>query len=111
MLMPAALVRLLMVEDHAPLRTLFEVFLRHQGYAVQVVASLHAAQSLFATQVFDLLVVELGPSTSAEPFGTLEAVRDQISPTPVLLLSRSRVFPRAGGSAAAWTIPCRLRRW
>lgn len=80
--------RLLLVEDHDHLRTLFQHVLQQQGYAVQTVAALPQAQPLLASQRFQLILIELSPVTDRQSYGVLETVQEQAEQTPILLLSR-----------------------
>lgn len=52
--------RLLVVEDHEPTLALLSRLLRKQGHRVETAATVRAALALAATQVFDLVISDIG---------------------------------------------------
>jgi len=59
---PAAMasLRILLVEDHEPTRTILENLLRRRRHKVTTAASLTAARNLAKAQAFDLLISDIG---------------------------------------------------
>jgi PAS domain S-box-containing protein len=57
---PGAGLRILLVEDHEDTRRVFQAILSHKGHTVKGVATGEAALALAGSQVFDLVISDLG---------------------------------------------------
>jgi CheY-like chemotaxis protein len=57
---PASLLRILLVEDHAPTLNVISRLLRRVGHTVSTASRVEEARALLAQQTFDLLVSDLG---------------------------------------------------
>jgi DNA-binding response OmpR family regulator len=90
-------VRILLVEDSARVAEAVGAGLRERGHAVLVAGGVRAADEAFASQHFDVAVVDLGlPDGSGLDW--CRAVRDAGSEIPILLLTaRSGVPDRVAG--------------
>ena len=79
--------RLLIVEADAALRDFLAVLVQDAGYEALVAASPLEARALLATQPAHLLVVDLGPARTDDPFGPARDLPAQVAPRPVGLLT------------------------
>lgn len=78
--------RILIAEDDSVLADGLSRSLRHDGYAVDVVADGSSADSALQLQAFDLLILDLGlPSMSG--LTVLRKLRQRGTPMPVLILT------------------------
>lgn len=79
--------RLLIVEADAALRDFLAVLVQDAGYEVLVAASPQEAHALLAAQPVHLLVVDLGPPRTDDPFGPARDLPTRAAPRPVGLLT------------------------
>ena len=78
--------RLLVVEDDAPLADGLASSLRQSGYAVDWIADGNAAQTALITQDYDLVILDLS-LPGKDGFALLSHLRSQNKRLPVLILS------------------------
>lgn len=80
--------RILVVEDDAEMRHLFDLLLNGDGHEVTVCANGAEAMSLYRKTPFDLIILEL-LLTEHDGFETLIKLRREASPPKIVVTTRS----------------------
>jgi DNA-binding response OmpR family regulator len=78
--------RVLLVDDDAELRTVYQVGLEHHGFEVVPAATVNDALDLIATQTFDALLTDLHMPDPADGFTVVSAMRHK-QPNAVTLVN------------------------
>jgi ActR/RegA family two-component response regulator len=78
--------RVLLVDDDAELRTVYQVGLEHHGFEVVPAATVNQALHLISTQTFDALLTDLHMPDPADGFTVVSAMR-HIQPNAITLVN------------------------
>ncbi len=82
---------LLIVEDDVDTRDILGMVLHEEGYAVSLASSPQEAMMLLEEHVFHFVLTDLFPSDPADPLSSVAALRAQVQPTPIGLLTGWKV--------------------
>jgi CheY-like chemotaxis protein len=98
---------LLIVEGDADTREILGTILREEGYAVSLALSLQEATTLLEEHVFHFVLTDLFPTDPADPLRSVAALRAQVQPTPIGLLTGWKVSDEAAQRAG---FACSIRK-
>ena len=79
--------RLLLVEHDADVRDLLTTFLAREGFAVSLATAPPEALALVDEHPFHLILTDLFKTRATEPFSSIDSLRDEAYPTPVMVVT------------------------